>query len=301
MNKVWEEVGGGSDGVFGHMTPGQAVSWLRERAEYRALLQMNYLDDPVEDAVVRYAASAEWRATTRLLPRGRGRALDLGAGCGLSSYALSCLGWEVWAVEPDVSDEVGTGALNRLRARTGQPHAIVTAYGESLGFKDNSFDLVFCRQVLHHIHRLDALFAEMKRVLRPDGRLVATREHVIDHNSELPAFLREHIFHQLTGSEHAYTLQTYTEAMAASGLRVCQVLGPWESVVNYYPSSDEDRQRRCAAQLFTIVGYRAALRLTDIRNPFGRMLTSWLAPMVSRRDHTPGRLFTFVARKVTRV
>jgi len=41
--------------------------------------------------------------------------------------------------------------------------------GEHLGFRDCSFDTVCISYSLHHIDRVDAVLAEMKRVLRPGG------------------------------------------------------------------------------------------------------------------------------------
>jgi ubiquinone/menaquinone biosynthesis C-methylase UbiE len=41
-----------------------------------------------------------------------------------------------------------------------------------LPFADGSFDLVTCRRAAHHFARINQALAEMKRVLRPGGRLV---------------------------------------------------------------------------------------------------------------------------------
>ena len=44
----------------------------------------------------------------------------------------------------------------------------------ALTFADNSFDLVLCQELFEHVPHLDRAFAEIARVLRPGGRLVAT-------------------------------------------------------------------------------------------------------------------------------
>jgi ubiquinone/menaquinone biosynthesis C-methylase UbiE len=44
--------------------------------------------------------------------------------------------------------------------------------GESLSPTDDSVSLVWCRDVLVHVADLDAVFAEFRRVLRPDGHAV---------------------------------------------------------------------------------------------------------------------------------
>ena len=44
----------------------------------------------------------------------------------------------------------------------------------SLTFAEQSFDLVLCNELFEHVQHLDRAFAEIARVLRPGGRLVAT-------------------------------------------------------------------------------------------------------------------------------
>ena len=48
----------------------------------------------------------------------------------------------------------------------------VAGFGERLPFKDNSFDVVVCSQVLEHVLQAEAAAAEMTRVLKPAGRVI---------------------------------------------------------------------------------------------------------------------------------
>jgi ubiquinone/menaquinone biosynthesis C-methylase UbiE len=43
-----------------------------------------------------------------------------------------------------------------------------------LTYASNSFDLVLCNEIFEHVQDLDRSFAEITRVLRPGGRLLAT-------------------------------------------------------------------------------------------------------------------------------
>ena len=52
----------------------------------------------------------------------------------------------------------------------GIPHQDLCA----LTFSDANFDLLLCNELFEHVHHLDQAFAEIARVLRPGGRLVAT-------------------------------------------------------------------------------------------------------------------------------
>ena len=79
----------------------QAVEWLRSQPDQREFVKSCYFDDPVEIAAARFAASSEWLATLKLLVSVPRRALDVGAGRGIASYALAKSGWDVVALEPD--------------------------------------------------------------------------------------------------------------------------------------------------------------------------------------------------------
>lgn len=44
----------------------------------------------------------------------------------------------------------------------------------ALSFSDNSFDIVICNELFEHVYDLTEAFRQIRRVLRPGGRLVAT-------------------------------------------------------------------------------------------------------------------------------
>jgi ubiquinone/menaquinone biosynthesis C-methylase UbiE len=93
--------------------------------------------------------------------------LDVGCGTGRAAAALAERGSRVWGVEP----EPEMAALARERLST-----VKVAPAERLPFKDGWFDRVLMWLVVHLVDRPRA-FAEVARVLAPDGRFVIATFH----------------------------------------------------------------------------------------------------------------------------
>ena len=272
----------------------QAVQWLREQPEQQELVLAAYYDDPLAAAADRYWRSEEWQAIRPLLPSTPGRALDVGAGRGIASYALAKEGFAVTALEPDASALVGAQAIRDLAEASGLPIQVTQEFSERLPFADAQFDVVFARAVLHHTSDLAAACREFLRVLKPGGRLLAVREHVISRPEDLPAFLDLHPLHKLYGGENAFLLEQYEVAIRAAGFQLHSVLTPFESAINFSP--------------YTEISLRAelAVRITR-RFPVAKGLVASLLGVqslwaVARRvlgriDHRPGRLYSFIAQR----
>ncbi len=271
-----------------------AVAWLRLQPDQAQLIIDCYYDDPLIGAAERYWHSEEWQAVRTQFTGRSGRALDVGAGRGIASYALAREGFEVTALEPDPSALVGGGAIRALAAESQLPIQVVEDFSERLPFADGAFDLVFARAVLHHTRDLEAACREFFRVLKPGGLLLAVREHVISCPEDLPRFLEQHSLHRLYGGEHAYLLSQYVGALEQAGFAKQDVISPWHSPINFAPYS--------LASLKEELARRAGLRIPG----FGRVLLALLClpgmwPLarwiLARVDRRPGRLYSFVAVK----
>ena len=273
----------------------QAVSWLLSQPEHAELCRACYYDRPPLAAAERFHASEEWAALRKLMPRrepGRDAALDVGAGMGVAAYALARDGWATTALEPDASTLVGAGAIRAMTNEAGLAVDVVQEWGENLPFADARFALVHARQVLHHARELPRFCCELFRVLRPGGRLLATREHVVSSPAQLPAFLANHALHRYYGGEHAYTLDQYLTALRGAGFIVRTVLGPLQSVINYAPFTEATLVDAIADRARRLPG-GASLARVLLAPPWRRAMLAALSPL----DRRPGRLFTFVADK----
>lgn len=273
------------------LTIDEAVRQLRRDPKYVALVRDAYLDEDTKACAERFKNSAEFQETVRLLgSHAAGIVLDLGAGTGIASYAFACGNAKlVYALEPDPSDVVGRAAIARITQ--GMKVEMLAAHGERIPLSDASVDVVYTRQVLHHASDLPQLVKDCARVLRSDGRFFACREHVVDDKDQLQTFLQNHPIHQLAGGEHAYPLPSYLGAIKRSGLILDRVFGPWDTIINAFPSvrTTEDLSRYPQTLLESRFGKWGA-RVGG----FG-MVRCLIWKRLNRS--VPGRLFAFLAHK----
>lgn len=266
-----------------HLTWEQAVLWLRQQPDQTDLVRDCFYDDPLQESAERYYRLTEWQAVRRLLASVKpGNALDLGAGRGISSYALARDGWKVTAIEPDGSPIVGAGAIRMLAEKIKFDITVIENRGERLPISDMSFDLVYVRQMLHHADDLRALCKEVSRVLKPQGLFVATREHVISKKEDLQAFLDSHPLHHLYGGEHAYLLSEYLSAIEQSGIKLTNVLNPFQSDINLFPDTMLTFKKKMAE---------------NIKWPWPRLIPNAFLILMGSLTRTPGRLYTFIGKK----
>jgi SAM-dependent methyltransferase len=91
------------------------------------------------------------------------RVLDLGCGTGGSVELFRARDPDVDWIGLDIPGSREAGARRRTDAR------FATFDGVSIPFADESFDLVYCKQVLEHVRHPAPLLHEVRRVLAPGG------------------------------------------------------------------------------------------------------------------------------------
>src|SRR6201987_2470958 len=123
------------------------------------------------------AGLAEIRA--KLLARACGDVLEVGAGTGLNLTHYAGEVNPVTVTEPDTSM---LRRLERAGGRTASPPTILRAPAEDLPFEDATFDTVVSTLVLCGVDDQPRAVREIRRVLKPGGRLIFI-EHVRSDDS----------------------------------------------------------------------------------------------------------------------
>lgn len=117
-----------------------------------------------------FARSGLRDAMAQLAPMLTGRLLDV--GCGAKPYQ------SFFTVDTYIGLDIDSEATRKF--------AIADYFydGEVFPFGDASFDSILCNQVLEHVFNPDEFIAEIKRVLKPGGRLLLTVPFVWDEHEQ---------------------------------------------------------------------------------------------------------------------
>jgi ubiquinone/menaquinone biosynthesis C-methylase UbiE len=102
------------------------------------------------------------------------RVLD--AGCGTGTFLLPLARRLTPQGATVIGLDLAEGTLGQARARVQAedlPVDCIIGDVEALPFDDDSFDLVLANYMLYHVPDLDQAIAELRRVLRPGGTLLA--------------------------------------------------------------------------------------------------------------------------------
>jgi ubiquinone/menaquinone biosynthesis C-methylase UbiE len=119
----------------------------------------------------RVCSSSDFERQRRLVvPRARGRVIEVGFGSGLNLpyYDRSRVEW-IWALEP--SQQMRDLAAPRVAA-SGLDVRMLDLPGEAVPLADHSADTALVTFTLCTIPDAAAALRQMRRVLRPDGQLL---------------------------------------------------------------------------------------------------------------------------------
>lgn len=134
--------------------------------------------------------------------------LDYGCGTGNFAHAIGLLtGASAYGVDP--SEEMLKRALEKgIDARKGDHTAIP--------YDDCFFDFIYMINVIHHVPNLNSMFSELRRVLKPDGRICIITE---SHEQLATRFWVKHFSSTVNVEKKRYPdIPTIIEAAKSSGL-----------------------------------------------------------------------------------
>jgi SAM-dependent methyltransferase len=155
------------------------------------------------------------------LPRGA-NVVDVGCGEGKHTLALAeRFGFVVRGIDPvqrhiDLAQEALSVASKRNSELSKLVHFEIGA-AEALPLADASVDLVWCRDVLVHVGALDTAYAECRRVLRNNGRVLVYQWFGTDR---LEAREAEWLWKTMRVVPASADPQRTEAAIAAVGLRI---------------------------------------------------------------------------------
>jgi len=272
----------------------ETIEHVRNDPSYKNLVKNSYLDADLSANIDRYHASSEFKETINIFRKYNPNAksiLDIGSGNGITAINFARLGYDVTVAEPDPSDSVGIGAIRILKEKYKLPNLkLYQSCAEDIEMADESFDIVYFRQAMHHSYDLDKFVLEGSKVLKPGGLLLASRDHVLFHADEKAAFLELHPLQKFYHGENAYTLDEYKNAILKSGLKIESVLKSFDSVIN----CSEDKAKKLGFQrfiknIYTKSGIIKKLLPGSIKSRMNSLLND---------EHTPpGRMYSFIAVK----
>lgn len=283
------------------MTWEETIIFIRQKKEFGELVENTYLDADLRKNIEKFKSSLEFTETLQRLrrhlnsgtPSKNIRILDIGAGNGISSVAFALHDFQVTAIEPDTSDTIGCGAIQFLKSAYHlQNLDIISSYGESLPFEEESFDVVYARQAMHHAKDLSLFVKEASRVLKKGGLMYTCRDHVVNDAQQKKEFLSKHPLQHFYEGENAFSLTEYTTAFKQAGLSVLEELGPLDSAINYNPKTTQE----LLTEFRTILKRKMPLSIPKVPL-FDKLIFKFFKWRTHNLYHEAGRLYTFIAKK----
>jgi SAM-dependent methyltransferase len=186
------------------------------------------------------------RAIELLCSRRLRRVLDIGCGDGRFSLLIkrACNLKEIWGV--DISPEAV-----RLAEEHGVKALRADVDNDNLPFPDESFDGVFCGELIEHTFDPDHMLTEIKRVLQPEGILVITSPNLASWFNRFVLLLGYQPYYTDVSIKHyvgkfkafaqgggghirVFTFRAMKEILSIHGFEVLETAGTY----NYDPRTD---------------------------------------------------------------
>jgi methionine biosynthesis protein MetW len=159
----------------------------------------------------------KYAAVVRELPE-KCTILELGCATGYFASELVKRGFDVTGIERD-PDAVLVARSRGVKVI----HADIDVPDAFCGFEDK-FDVILAMDVLEHLATPDRLLRQLRRILRPGGKLIITGPNVAFWSVRI-SLLRGHWIYRDSGVMDAthlrwYTLASWTELIESNGFTV---------------------------------------------------------------------------------
>jgi ubiquinone/menaquinone biosynthesis C-methylase UbiE len=219
----------------------RAYYWAWQQPSMKTLVRLCYKTPDFADNARRFSESEEFVHTVDLIRKyasfssDKPKVLDFGCGNGIASYALAKRGFDVIGLDSSNGLLAGLGAARKLIGLDGTQMTFQFHNGERVLFTDNSIDVIYLREVLHHIKDLPGFLKTLYSILKPGGLVICIRDVVIWNECQRQDFFAKHPLYPITQDEGCYYLNEYVESFEDSGYELLKVLAPSESAINSYP------------------------------------------------------------------
>lgn len=275
------------------------ISWedtilkIQNEPEFSKLISEAYLSSDIDLNFKNYYCSEEFNQIYNLIkttfPKKKIKILEIGAGNGILSLSLSKKGFLVDCVEPEKSIITGVGSIGFLKQKYGLENLnIFNTSIEEYQFLDKKYDLIVARQVVHHIHDLNAFFQKIKMMSKANTKVFLLRDHVIDEG-RLNEFLENHPLHKFYGGENAYTLEEYIIPITKY-FSLEKIIGPFDSIINLAPLS--------YFFLFENLLKKIGIKYANVKEKKANLLQRFLVKLVYKNfaPQQQGRLYSFILK-----
>jgi SAM-dependent methyltransferase len=185
---------------------GEPAGALAAELAAQQTARAHYLD--LRRLMTRHERTVARRAVENFMGYPREPTLDLGCGVGTLGHLWPNLGLIGLDVSADLLREAGTGYQLRVQAAA-----------EALPFRDASLGAVLALNVLHHVVQPDRAVAEIARVLRPGGIVVAVDPRRLGPIELLKGLLRRGN-PAYAPTHRAFRVDEYARLFGAAGLEI---------------------------------------------------------------------------------
>jgi len=151
-----------------------------------------------------------------LTQREKGSILDYGCGTGAFLHEMNLNGWEAHGIEPDAGARAKAEQL--IGSAVGLP-------SELKHLPTQAYDVVTMWHVLEHVHDLNGTIQELKRLLKPEGKLFVA---VPNHQSFDAKHYGSHwAAYDVPRHLHHFSPHTMKSLMERHGLKIVAKKGMW--------------------------------------------------------------------------